>query len=597
MIKLNIKGSSLEVVSIDKIRDVSTILLLTPLKNIAFNSLELYKDIPMVSLYNINVGFNENLLTTELTKLANESGEFFTLDSFILFASSHFGMTITEGGSSVPSGNIDGLTHKFPIQSGQTISKNQFVQLDDAGAIFGVKQTGSVPISLPIGLTQTYSETVAPEQDRDNLVRWIDDTNFIFFFSHFDIRNNSYEAYLIGGSVDKDGTFSYKKEPTLVSDGRYIEFDLDKTTLSNIVVNGLCSTVSNTRNAPAKGIAFEYTIEKQEFKLGEPFTEDYGSGDSRNFIATDSLGAGKYLIASTYYYPFGTIYNPFVLIATVTDLEITISLKTPIEQSQGRGNIVNINDQKAILLFVSQRGKIQSTILNIDGNVITIGNTSTTPQESFNGYQATSKLTANNKFYCATTERDGARVIEPTYDTASDTVIWGTQGVSLTTQVFNTDMSFFPTTGVVVVSGVLSTNGIDQTPILSIVDFASASVISKTVGTTSGNNVGCDVNSIGGVVFSYASDSSQTATGLSSYGTLGDISSTLDPEKTIGVASDSLGNVEISGSVITDSSLALVINKTVYVNGVGSISTTISDGSIAVGYSISSTSFILNINK
>ena len=587
MIKLNIKGSSLEVVSIDKIRDVSTILLLTPLKNIAFNSLELYKDIPMVSLYNINVGFNENLLTTELTKLANESGEFFTLDSFILFASSHFGMTITED-SSTATGNIDGLTHKFPIQSGQTISKNQFVQLDDAGAIFGVKATGSVPISLPIGLTQTYSEEVAPEQDRDNLVRWIDDTNFIFFFSHYDSSTRSYEAYLIGGSVDKDGTFSYKKEPTIVSDGRYIEFDLDKTTLSNIVVNGLCSTVSNTRNAPAKGIAFEYTIETQEFKLGEPFTEDYGSGDSRNFVATDNLGAGKYLLASTYR------DTQAVYIANVTNLEITISVKTPIESSQGRGNIVNINDEKAILLFLSSSGKIQSTILNIDGNVITIGNTSIAPEETFNGYQATSKLTANNKFYCATTERNGARVIEPTYDTASDTVIWGTKGVVIGNgfALFNTDMSFYPTTNVVVVSGIEN-----NVPVLNIVDFASASVIGKTVGTTSGNNVGCDVNSIGGVVFSYASDGGQTATGLSSYGTLGDILSTLDPERTIGVASDSLGNVEISGSVITDSSLALVINKTVYVNGLGILSTTNADGSIAVGYSISSTSFILNISK
>lgn len=587
MIKLNIKGSSLEVVSIDKIRDVSTILLLTPLKNIAFNSLELYKDIPMVSLYNINVGFNENLLTTELTKLANESGEFFTLDSFILFASSHFGMTITED-SSTATGNIDGLTHKFPIQSGQTISKNQFVQLDDAGAIFGVKATGSVPISLPIGLTQTYSEEVAPEQDRDNLVRWIDDTNFIFFFSHYDSSTRSYEAYLIGGSVDKDGTFSYKKEPTIVSDGRYIEFDLDKTTLSNIVVNGLCSTVSNTRNAPAKGIAFEYTIETQEFKLGEPFTEDYGSGDSRNFVATDNLGAGKYLLASTYR------DTQAVYIANVTNLEITISVKTPILSSQGRGNIVNINDEKAILLFLSSSGKIQSTILNIDGNVITIGNTSIAPEETFNGYQATSKLTANNKFYCATTERNGARVIEPTYDTASDTVIWGTKGVVIGNgfALFNTDMSFYPTTNVVVVSGVEN-----NVPVLNIVDFASASVIGKTVGTTSGNNVGCDVNSIGGVVFSYASDGGQTATGLSSYGTLGDIVSTLDPERTIGVASDSLGNVEISGSVITDSSLALVINKTVYVNGLGILSTTNADGSIAVGYSISSTSFILNISK
>ena len=593
MIKLNIKGSSLEVVSIDEIRDVSTILLLTPLKNIAFNSLELYKDIPMVSLYNINVGFNENLLSTQLSKLANESGEFFTLDSFILFAYSHFGMTITEDGSSVPSGNIDGLTHKFPIQSGQTISKNQFVQLDDAGGIFGVKQIGSVPISIPIGLTQTFSEKVAPEQDRDNLVRWIDDTNFIFFFSHYENENREYQCFLIGGSVNKDGKFSFLKEPTLVSDGRFIEFDLDKTTLGNTTVNGLCSTVSNEPifidPNNTKGIAFEYTIETQEFKLGEPFTGiEYGSGDSRNFVATDNLGAGKYLLAST------SRETQAVYIANVTDLKITISQKTPIETSQGRGNIVNINDKKAILLFLSNFGKIQSTILNIDGNEITIGNISSSTEDSFNGYQATSKLTANNKFYCATSERDGSRVIEPTYDTASDTVIWGTKGVLIGNgfTLSNTDISFFPITNVVVVSGVEN-----MVPVLNIVDFASASVIGKTVGTSSGVNLGCDVNSIGGVVFSYASDNGQTASGVCSFGSLGDIQSTLDPERIIGVASDSLGNVEINGSVITDSSLALVINKTVYVNGLGIISTTNADGSIAIGYSISSTSFILNINK
>lgn len=590
MIKLNIKGSSLEVVSIDESRDVSTILLLTPLKNIAFNSLELYKDIPMVSLYNINVGFNENLLSTQLSKLANESGEFFTLDSFVLFACSHFGMTMTEDGSSVPSGNIDGLTHKFPIQSGQTISKNQFVQLDDAGGIFGVKQMGSVPISIPIGRTQTYSEKVAPEQDRDNLVRWIDDTNFIFFFSHFANESFEYQCFLIGGTVNKDGKFTYKNEPTKVSDGRFIEFDLDKTTLGNPTVNGLCSTVSDKPifidPNNTKGIAFEYTIETQEFKLGEPFTGiEYGSGDFRNFVATDNLGAGKYLLAST------SRETQAVYIANVTDLKITISQKTPIETSQGRGNIVNINDKKAILLFLSNFGKIQSTILNIDGNEITIGNISSGTEETFNGYQATSKLTANNKFYCATTERNGSRVIEQTYDTASDTVIWGTKGVVIGNG-YNTDMSFYPTTGVVVVSGVEN-----FVPVLNIVDFASASVIGKTVGTSSGINLGCDVNSIGGVVFSYASDSGQTASGVCSFGSLGDIQSTLDPERIIGVASDSLGNVEISGSVITDSSLALVINKTVYVNGLGIISTTNADGSVAIGYSISSTSFILNINK
>ena len=109
--------------------------------------------------------------------------------------------------------------------------------------------------------------------------------------------------------------------------------------------------------------------------------------------------------------------------------------------------------------------------------------------------------------------------------------------------------------------------------------------------------VGCDVNSVGKVVFSYASDSGQTASGISSYGELGDMVSNLDPEKTIGIASDSLGNVKINGSVITNSSLDLIINSKVYVDGTGVISTTNSDGAISIGFAITNTSFILTITR
>ena len=84
----------------------------------------------------------------------------------------------------VDSVSIDGITFKFPIESGQTISENDFIMLNDSGEIFEVASTGTVPISIPIGSGAEYSQTLAPSQDRDNLVRFVDNTeNFILLFT------------------------------------------------------------------------------------------------------------------------------------------------------------------------------------------------------------------------------------------------------------------------------------------------------------------------------------------------------------------------------------------------------------------------------
>ena len=67
------------------------------MKNIAFTSLELYQDIPTISLYNIDVGSNEALFTAPLSQVADSDGNFFTTDSFLRYASLNFGMTSTSG--------------------------------------------------------------------------------------------------------------------------------------------------------------------------------------------------------------------------------------------------------------------------------------------------------------------------------------------------------------------------------------------------------------------------------------------------------------------------------------------------------------------
>jgi hypothetical protein len=592
MNKFIINNGSLEITSGE------TVLLLTPLKNIAFTSLLLYQDVPTISLYNINVGQNESLFTAPLLRVADNDGNFFTIDSFLAFASSNFGMTMTEGDSPTPRPTpTDGITFKFPIESGQTIVENDFVQLSDRGEIFKVESTGSVPISMPIGESTMFSEETAPEQDGDNLVRWIDDENFIFLYSHYNTVAVEYEAYILGGKLNSKGGLDFNNKPTLVSSSaRYVEFDLDMTSLDENSIRGLCSFVSGSpRNSEIRtrgeGVAFQYKIDTQEFTFGESLTEDYGTGDSRNSILTDSLGNGAYLLASTYR------ETQAVYTARVTeDLVIELTPKTPIEVNQGRGHLVSISDSKAVLLFNTNSANMKSTIINITPKgEVSLGNTSESAFASFNSTICTAKLNDQNKFYVCIPDIRGGNplIVEQTYDTVNDIVVWNPNSVVVSANIYPTDISFYPLTNVLALSGAVNNN----IPSLCIINFASASTIVSAVGTTTGINVGCDVNSIGGVVFSYASDSGSTASGTSSYGELGDIVSNLDPEKTIGVASDSLGNVEISGSVITNSSLDLTINSKVYVDGTGVISTTNSDGAISIGFAITNTSFILTITR
>ena len=260
------------------------------------------------------------------------------------------------------------------------------------------------------------------------------------------------------------------------------------------------------------------------------------------------------------------------------------------------GHLVSISDSKAVLLSISNYAKLKSTIINItpEGEV-SLGNTSEGTLESYNSTACTAKLNDQNKFYlCVPDARGGnPQIIEQTYDTVNDIVVWNPNSVEMPVNITPTDMSFYPLTNILALSGRSGSNN----PTLCIINFASASTIVSSVGTTSGFNVGCDVNSIGKIVFSYASDSGQTASGMVSYGELGDIVSNLDPEKIIGIASDSLGNVKINGSVITNPSLDLTINSKVYVDGTGVVSSTNSDGAVSVGFAITTTSFILTITR
>jgi hypothetical protein len=486
--------------------------------------------------------------------------------------------TIEDIASSV---TVDGLTHKFPIQSGQTISKNEFVQLNDAGAIFGVEETGSVPITIPIGSPEEYSQTLNPNQSRDNLVRFIDnDENFILFFA---VSGAGGGCYFQGGRVDSLGNFTYLNAPTQVEPvSEIIEFDIDETSFGQPIVKG-CFTYGGTSSSNLFAQAFEYTVTTQTFVFGIQIDLGINLVDNDSSGLITNIGAGKYVIASTR-------GNKTFIITVAANLAITKLADTTIPSNRERGHFVKISNDKVIFLVLNSSYFQAAYIFDTSGNSVTIGNSSASSWNNFNFSAATRQIDSENNFYmCSPGSGGGNRLVsQQTYDVLNDIVVFNNNRLELDTSIFVSDIAFNPATDVTVVSGNTS-----LTATAAIIDFGTSTIINKVVGVSTGNQNSSAINSNGDIVFNYSNGN----IGTTSYGKLGDILSDLDPEKTIGVASDGLGNVEISGSVITDSSLALVINKTVYVNGVGSISTTFSDGSIAIGYSISSTSFILNINK
>jgi len=76
MIKFITNNGSLE------IKSGNTVLLLTPMSNLTFTSLDLYNAIPRITLYNANVGINETLFTANLSQVADNNENFSQLIAF-----------------------------------------------------------------------------------------------------------------------------------------------------------------------------------------------------------------------------------------------------------------------------------------------------------------------------------------------------------------------------------------------------------------------------------------------------------------------------------------------------------------------------------
>ena len=582
MIKFITSNGSLEIKSGD------TVLLLTPMSNLAFTSLDLYNDIPRITLYNANVGINETLFTANLSQVADNDGNFFTVDSFLTYASLNFGMTMTE--SSTPSsGTVDSLIHKFPIKNGQTIVENTFVQLDNNGEIFNIESTGSIPLQFPIGSGKQYSSTTSPSDTANNLVQFVDDAqNFIMFYTHR-IQSSDYDGMFIGGQVDSLGAFDIKNEPVKGNDGRYINFDIDQTTYGQSTVKGLC-TFSVTSSQPLSAQVFEYDVATQVFTFGQTQVIDSNLGGNTYGKGLVNVGSDKYLVSGG-----GYSNDEEVFILTVSGTVITKQTPTVVPQNQGNTTFLKITNDKVIQLSKAPNYTIQAQVLSISGNTISLGTVSSSSWEEYGYIYDTDKLDSNNRFYLYQQDNMGGGngyIHQQTYDSVTDTVSFDNVSTRLTNRLSPTDMFFDLVTDKIVISGAVNYS----IPSVSVMKFG-ANVINSTIGIASQQFVGAGMNSFGNLVFNYNAGGNSSSLGTASYGTVGDIVSNLDYSGLIGVATDSVGNVKISGSVVTDSNLTLAINQDVYVDGNGVVSTTYSNTGSVIGYAISSTSYILNINK
>ena len=581
MIKFITNNGSLEIKSGD------TVLLLAPMSNLAFTSLDLYNDVPTITLYNSNVGINETLFTANLSQVADSDGNFFTVESFLEYASSNFGMTMTE--SSTPSsGTVDSLIHKFPIKNGQTIVENTFVQLDDNGELFNIESTGSIPLQFPIGSGKEYSSTTSPNDTANNLVKFVDDTqNFIMFYTNR-VSGSDYDGMFVGGQVDSLGVFDIKNAPVQGNDGRYINFDIDQTTYGQSTVKGLC-TFSLTQGASLSAQVFEYDVATQVFTFGQ--SQVIGSN-----LGGNSFGKGLVNVGSDKYLASGGGYSndEEVFILTVSGTVITKQTPTVVPQNQGNTTFLKITNDKVIQLSKSTNYTVQAQVLSISGNTISLGTLSSSSWQEYGFIYDTDKLDSNNRFYLYQQDNNGGNgfIHQQTYDSVTETVSFDNVSTRLTNLISPTDMFFDLVTDKIVISGAINY----IVPSVSVMKFG-ANVVNSTIGVASQQFVGAGMNSLGNLVFNYNAGGNSGTLGTATYGTVGDIVSNLDYSGLIGVATDGIGNVKISGSVVTDSNLTLAINQDVYVDGSGVVSTTYSNTSSVVGYAISSTSYILNINK
>ncbi len=148
MVKFQIVGGSLEILN------GATKLSVIPTKNIMIDSIALYNTVPKIILYNANVGNNEELFSQNLSDVTDENDVVFTVNSFITFATTYFGLDTT---SVIP--NSGGLSSTLPYKLISEATTNANVVKSEKGTLYSLVAIG---LTADVRFLKFYNSSTAP---------------------------------------------------------------------------------------------------------------------------------------------------------------------------------------------------------------------------------------------------------------------------------------------------------------------------------------------------------------------------------------------------------------------------------------------------
>lgn len=489
----------------------------------------------------------------------------------------------------IPSSDV--LAHKFPIKSGETMSKGDLVMLQNNGEIFNIESSGSDPYILPIGSPNTWwtggGGPSGYKQMQGN-IEWVSDNGDFLQIS----LGNAYPptVYGQGGNVSSTGVFTYLNSTTQLSTVGMSNpsLSIDESTFGQPTVKGIISSKAHNNN-DFYAYSFEYDVATQVFTMSASYETLISWYDPATAMNSVNVSADKYVIASA--------FANQVVVLTVTNNVPTIH--TRVQTSDATNcNLVKISSDVVVFNYRNISYNVESQVLNISGNTITLGDKVTSNFMNGNIIR-TSQLNLSNKYYLIA---PGYAITTPqyigvTYDATNNTVIYDTTAyVPDTSSMMGWNpwgVGYYDTKGIVV------TTGDDSSGHGFMIQFDTLNNVFTQLPIAAGANVagyvGMALLPNGDFMLQYGDSTNWPNVGLNEYGQLGNVVSNLSGTQLIGVNKDSTGTVKIENSIITDASLSLTINSPVYVAFDGSVSSTSGATSFEIGYAISATSYVLKI--
>lgn len=153
MVKFQIVGGSLEILN------GVTKLSVIPTKNIMIDSIALYNTVPRIILYNANVGNNEELFSQNLSEVTDENDVVFSLNSFVSFATTYFGLDTT---SVIP--NSGGLSSTLPYKLISLATTNANVIKSSSGTLYSLVVIG---LTENVRFLKFYNSATSPTVGTD----------------------------------------------------------------------------------------------------------------------------------------------------------------------------------------------------------------------------------------------------------------------------------------------------------------------------------------------------------------------------------------------------------------------------------------------